>query len=178
MTEEPVLVFDGDCGFCTTSVRFAERRIGVRARVVPWQFADLRALGVTRERAEREVLWVEDGRVYGEAQAVARLLIAAGLPWSPLGFVLRIPPFRWVARGVYRLVAANRHRLPGGTPACALPSKPSNSGPASSPPTASPSTGSPTSDPTASNSTASDLADSDLTTSDPVFSDPAVSEHR
>ncbi|MFF5111047.1 DCC1-like thiol-disulfide oxidoreductase family protein [Streptosporangium sp. NPDC000509] len=178
MTEEPVLVFDGDCGFCTTSVRFAKRRIGVRARVVPWQFADLRALGVTRERAEREVLWVEGGRVYGEAQAVARLLIAAGLPWSPLGFVLRIPPFRWVARGVYRLVAANRHRLPGGTPACALPSKPSNSGPASSPPTASPSTGSPTSDPTASNSTASDLADSDLTTSDPAFSDPAFSEHR
>jgi len=124
MTGEPVLVFDGDCGICTTSVRFAERRLGVRARVVPWQFADLRALGVTRERAEREVLWVEGGRVYGGAQAVARLLIAAGLPWSPLGFVLRIPPFRWMARGVYRLVAANRHRLPGGTPACALPSEP------------------------------------------------------
>lgn len=124
MTGQPVLVFDGDCGFCTTSVRFAERRVGVRARVVPWQFADLRALGVTRERAEREVLWVEDGRVYGGAQAVARLLIAAGLPWSPLGFVLRVPPFRWVAGWVYRLVAANRHRLPGGTPACALPSDP------------------------------------------------------
>ncbi|WP_440103158.1 thiol-disulfide oxidoreductase DCC family protein [Streptosporangium sp. H16] len=124
MTGQPVLVFDGDCGFCTTSVRFAERRVGVRARVVPWQLADLRALGVTRERAEREVLWVENGRVYGGAQAVARLLISAGLPWSPLGHVLRIPPFRWVARGIYRLVAANRHRLPGGTPACALSSKP------------------------------------------------------
>ncbi|WP_440082456.1 thiol-disulfide oxidoreductase DCC family protein [Streptosporangium sp. LJ11] len=139
MTGQPVLVFDGDCGFCTTSVRFAERRVGVRARVVPWQFADLRALGVTRERAEREVLWVENGRVYGGAQAVARLLISAGLPWSPLGLVLRIPPFRWVARGIYRLVAANRHRLPGGTPACALssrpsrPSRPSHSGPAGSP---------------------------------------------
>ncbi|GAA0832222.1 DUF393 domain-containing protein [Streptosporangium amethystogenes subsp. fukuiense] len=121
MTGRPVLIFDGDCGFCTTSVRFAERRIGVRALVVPWQFADLPALGVTRERAEREVLWVQGGGVYGGAQAVARLLIAAGLPWSPLGFALRVPPLRWAAQGLYRLIAGNRHRLPGGTPACALP---------------------------------------------------------
>ncbi|MFI6453301.1 thiol-disulfide oxidoreductase DCC family protein [Streptosporangium amethystogenes] len=121
MTGRPVLIFDGDCGFCTTSVRFAERRIGVRALVVPWQFTDLPALGVTRERAEREVLWVQDREVYGGAQAVARLLSAAGLPWSPLGFALRVPPVRWAAQGLYRLIAGNRHRLPGGTPACALP---------------------------------------------------------
>ncbi|MBB4942552.1 putative DCC family thiol-disulfide oxidoreductase YuxK [Streptosporangium album] len=124
MREEPVMIFDGDCGFCTTSVRFAERVFGVRARVTPWQFADLTALGTTRERAEREVLWVERGRVYGGAQAVARLLIAAGPPWILAGLVLRIPPFRWVARGAYRLVAKNRHRLPGGTPACSLPAAP------------------------------------------------------
>ncbi|MFF3437180.1 DCC1-like thiol-disulfide oxidoreductase family protein [Streptosporangium sp. NPDC002721] len=171
MTGEPVLVFDGDCGFCTTSVRFAERRVGVRARVVPWQFADLRALGVTRERAEREVLWVaEDGRVSGGAQAVARLLIAAGLPWSPLGFVLRVPPFRWVARGVYRLVAANRHRLPGGTPACALPPR---SGPAGSPPAGSPPAGSPPA-----SSMISDPGVPDPAPSSSATSGPAVSERR
>ncbi|MFF5207293.1 thiol-disulfide oxidoreductase DCC family protein [Streptosporangium sp. NPDC000396] len=121
MTEQPVLVFDGDCGFCTTSVRFAERWIGVRARVTPWQFVDLAALGTTRERAEREVLWIGNGRVYGGAQAVAKLLIAAGPPWSPLGLALRTPPLRWAAHVLYRLVASNRHRLPGGTPACSLP---------------------------------------------------------
>jgi predicted DCC family thiol-disulfide oxidoreductase YuxK len=118
MMGQPVLIFDGDCGFCTTSVRFAERRIGVRARVTPWQFADLTALGTTRKRAEHEVLWIDRDRVYGGAQAVAKLLIAAGLPWSPLGFVLRVPPFRWAAQGLYRLIANNRRRLPGGTPAC------------------------------------------------------------
>jgi predicted DCC family thiol-disulfide oxidoreductase YuxK len=121
MTGQPVLVYDGDCGFCTTSVRFAERRIGVRARVTPWQFADLAALGTTRERAGHEVLWIEDGRAYGGAQAVAKLLIAAGPPWSLPGVLLRVPPLRWAAHWVYRLVAAGRHRLPGGTPACSLP---------------------------------------------------------
>lgn len=121
MTGQSVLVYDGDCGFCAASVRFAERRIGLRAHPTPWQRADLAALATTRERAEHEVLWIEHGRVYGGAQAVARLLIAAGPPWSPVGLLLRVPPLRWVAHGVYRLVAANRHRLPGGTPVCSLP---------------------------------------------------------
>ncbi|MFC4056853.1 thiol-disulfide oxidoreductase DCC family protein [Planomonospora corallina] len=121
MTNRPVLIYDGDCGFCAASVRFAERRIGVRAHVTPWQRADLPALGTTPERADREVLWVEHGRVYGGAQAAARLLVAAGGPWSVLGHALRTPPLRWAAHGLYRLVAANRHRLPGGTPACSLP---------------------------------------------------------
>ncbi|WP_433239511.1 thiol-disulfide oxidoreductase DCC family protein [Streptosporangium sp. CA-135522] len=121
MRERPVLIYDGDCGFCTTSVRFAERRIGLRARATPWQFADLAALGTTRERADREVLWVQDGQVYGGAQAVAKLLIAAGPPWSLPGLLLRVPPVRWLAKALYLLISRNRHRLPGGTPACALP---------------------------------------------------------
>jgi hypothetical protein len=31
-----------------------------------------------------------------------------------------LPPVSWLAAGVYSLVAANRMRLPGGTPACAV----------------------------------------------------------
>ncbi len=120
--ERPVLVFDGDCGVCTLLAGFVERRMRVGAEITAWQFTDLAALGATRERAEYELLWVDrPGRVYGGAQAVARLLLEAGLPWSPLGMILRIPPFRWAAHWVYRLVAANRHRLPGGTPLCSLP---------------------------------------------------------
>ena len=30
------------------------------------------------------------------------------------------PPLRWLAPYLYRLIARNRHRLPGGTPACAI----------------------------------------------------------
>ncbi|SEG89199.1 Predicted thiol-disulfide oxidoreductase YuxK, DCC family [Thermomonospora echinospora] len=118
----PVLVYDGDCAFCTGCVRFVERRVPTGARLVPFQFTDLDALGIAPERAAREIVWVDcDGRRYGGAQAVARLLMDAGGPWWPLGALIRIPPLRWAAHGVYRLVAANRHRLPGGTAACALP---------------------------------------------------------
>ncbi|MBL1098417.1 thiol-disulfide oxidoreductase DCC family protein [Streptomyces coffeae] len=122
MRPQPVLVFDGDCGFCTTSVHFAERRLRPHCAFVPWQCADLQTLGVTQERAEHEVLWVTPtGTVYGGAQAVAKLLLSAGRGWSLLGALLMLPPARWVAQGVYRLIAANRHRMPGGTAACALP---------------------------------------------------------
>jgi predicted DCC family thiol-disulfide oxidoreductase YuxK len=117
-TPRPVLLYDGDCGFCTSSARFIERRIPADAGIVPYQRADLDGLGVTAERARREVLWAAGGRVYGGAHAVARLLTAAGGRWRPLGLLLRVPPVSWIAQGVYRLVSANRYRLPGGTPAC------------------------------------------------------------
>ncbi|WP_432012875.1 thiol-disulfide oxidoreductase DCC family protein [Streptomyces cucumeris] len=124
MRTQPVLVFDGDCGFCTSSVHFAERRLRPRCDFVPWQRADLQALGITQERAEYEVLWVTPtGTVYGGARAVAKILLSAGGGWSLLGASLMLPPARWVAQGVYRLIAANRHRMPGGTAACALPDR-------------------------------------------------------
>ncbi|MEU1077054.1 MULTISPECIES: DUF393 domain-containing protein [unclassified Streptomyces] len=122
MRNQPVLVFDGDCGFCSTSVRFAERRLQPRCETIPWQFADLQALGVASTRAEHEVLWVTPlGVVYGGAQAVAKALMSAGGGWSLAGALLMLPPMRWAAHSAYRLVANNRHRMPGGTAACALP---------------------------------------------------------
>lgn len=118
----PVLVYDGDCGFCSASVAFARRWVKPRCDIEAGQRAELDALGVTRQRAEYEALWVTpDGRVYGGAQAVARALLSAGGGWAVAGALLRLPPLRWAAHGVYRVIARNRHRLPGGTPACAVP---------------------------------------------------------
>jgi predicted DCC family thiol-disulfide oxidoreductase YuxK len=59
--------------------------------------------------------------VAGGARAVAGALRAAGGSWAVLGAVLSVPPVSWVAQGVYRVVAANRYRLPGGTAACRVP---------------------------------------------------------
>ncbi|MEU9235970.1 thiol-disulfide oxidoreductase DCC family protein [Streptomyces subrutilus] len=121
MRTRPVLVYDGDCGFCTASATLVRRRFGSFCDVVSWQSADLDALGVRREQAEYEALWISPcGVVHGGAQAVARLLRSAGMPWRIAGAVLTLPPVRWLAHAVYRMVADNRHRLPG--PAvCAAP---------------------------------------------------------
>lgn len=118
----PALVFDGDCAFCTRCADVARRLLPAGVQVVPWQSVDLTAAGVSAARAQTEVLWLDrDGAVAGGAPAVAQALRAAGLPWSVPGVVLSVPPVRWFAPVAYRLVAANRHRLPGGTAACRVP---------------------------------------------------------
>jgi len=121
-TVDATLVYDGDCAFCTRSVALLPRLRLARPTVVAWQHADLASLGLTPQQCEDAVQWVDaTGQVDSGAQAVARLLLASGGPWAVLGALLRVPPLSWVAAVVYRWVAANRHRLPGGTPACALP---------------------------------------------------------
>jgi predicted DCC family thiol-disulfide oxidoreductase YuxK len=128
----PVLIYDGDCGFCQVAVGFARRRIHPALRAQAFQQADLGALGVTRQQAAREVLWADaGGRVSGGAQAVAGLLIDAGGLWALAGALLRIAPLSWLAEAAYRLVAANRHRLPGGTLQCDLSAGPPQQDPAS-----------------------------------------------
>lgn len=118
----PVLLYDGDCAFCTTCVHFVERRIRPEAEIVAWQFADLTELGVSAEEAAAAVQWVEpDGGVRAGHEAIAAMLAAAGPIWRSAGRLLLLPGISWIAARVYRLVASNRHRLPGGTPACELP---------------------------------------------------------
>jgi predicted DCC family thiol-disulfide oxidoreductase YuxK len=119
---EPVLVFDGDCGICSSSARFARRILRGRARVVPYQRADLDALGITPQQASEAVWWIErDGRRGRGHRAIAAVLGAAGGIWRPLGAALGSPTLDAPGRWVYEWVSRNRHRLPGGTPECRLP---------------------------------------------------------
>jgi predicted DCC family thiol-disulfide oxidoreductase YuxK len=120
--ERPTFVYDGDCAFCSTCATFIERRIPTRATVVPWQFADLDALGLSQEQAEAAVQWVgADGTVASGPDAIALLLRDAGRLWQVPGTALQLPPVRLAAWPAYRWVANHRHLLPGGTAACSLP---------------------------------------------------------
>ncbi len=56
----PLLVYDGDCGFCTRTVELA-LRMKVACRAVPWQQADLAALGLTEAEVTEKVWWVDPG---------------------------------------------------------------------------------------------------------------------
>jgi predicted DCC family thiol-disulfide oxidoreductase YuxK len=119
MIRRPVLLYDGDCAFCTTCALLAERRFRPDAAVVPWQFADLAELGVTAQQASDAVQWVEaDGSVRSGHEAVAAMLSSSGPISRFVGRLLLAPGISPLAARAYRLVAANRHRLPGSTPAC------------------------------------------------------------
>lgn len=116
----PVFVFDGDCAFCTSAAHLLER-IGPEAEIVAWQFADLDELGITAAQASEAVRWIDaDGTVRSGHEAIAAALGTAGRPWRIVGRVILLPVVSPLAAATYRLIARNRHRLPGGTPACAI----------------------------------------------------------
>ncbi|BCJ36837.1 hypothetical protein Athai_43400 [Actinocatenispora thailandica] len=119
--ERPTFLFDGDCAFCSRCAGFVERHIPTRAAVLPWQRADLDALGVSQQQADAAVQWIDPAGVAAGPDAIARLLRDAGSFWRPLGVALGAPPVRWLAWPAYRWVARHRDLMPGGTAACALP---------------------------------------------------------
>lgn len=119
--ESAVLVYDGDCAFCRRCVRFIERRLSRHPRLVAWQAADLDGLGLTADQCREALQWVgPEGRHESAQRAVARTLVGGGRGWALLGRFLLLPGVDQAAGFVYRWVARNRHRLPGGTLECSL----------------------------------------------------------
>ncbi|GAA4729372.1 hypothetical protein GCM10025782_30300 [Pedococcus ginsenosidimutans] len=127
--ERGLLIFDGDCGFCTTSARFVSRWVDRRHRydVQPWQELDLAPLGVTEADCIEAAQFVRrDGSVVAGHRAIAAGLTHGAPLWRPLGHLLTLPGVSAVAARVYAWVADHRYALPGGTPACApgIPAQP------------------------------------------------------
>ena len=84
--EHPVLIFDADCGFCTRCVNFL-KRLPHGADIQAFQFADLEGFGTTEDRAQREVLWVDETGGFREARRPLRAFssIRADSTHSPDG---------------------------------------------------------------------------------------------
>jgi predicted DCC family thiol-disulfide oxidoreductase YuxK len=118
----PVLVFDGDCGFCTSCAEWVERHLSDGAQVSPWQMLGddgLTALGLSVDLARQKAWWVDEkGRTFGGHLAIGMALVACRPPWRWLGKVALVPPGVWIGRVVYPFVSRYRFMLPGATPAC------------------------------------------------------------
>jgi len=114
----PLLVFDGECGFCTRTLgwlRLLDRRRVIET--VPYQRAGVpERLGLSREECAASVRWrgPDGSRAEGAAAINAALAVALGSSW-PERVYRRTSGAQERA---YRWVAAHRHRLPGITPWC------------------------------------------------------------
>lgn len=115
-----MLVYDGDCAFCTRCADRGRRHLPASADVVAWQrIGDLGVVGLTERDVRTAAYWIApDGRQHRGHLAVAAALVACGGVWALAGRILRTPPVDWLAGPVYRLVARHRHRMPGGSDAC------------------------------------------------------------
>jgi predicted DCC family thiol-disulfide oxidoreductase YuxK len=119
---KPVLIFDGDCGFCTTTANWIEKNSLIPVEILPYQWAKLADFGLTEEEAAAKVQLVVGGKVFAGHHCMAKLLlIQPNALLKLLGAVMVMPGVDPISAKVYDWVAANRHKLPGGTPACKMP---------------------------------------------------------
>lgn len=120
----PIFIFDGDCGFCTTSAHWLQKQFRHGECVEAGQLLDsqvLESLGLTRTDVAQAAWWVDTTRNVARGhRAIGKALQAGGARRRVLGELALTPPTSWLAAGLYALVVRWRYRLPGGSPACRI----------------------------------------------------------
>ena len=119
-----VLFFDGDCGFCSASVRRVARlEKDGKVDFAPLQGKLASEMGLAGYAAATDgtmvLLREDDGRIFTRSDAVIELAGVLGWPWK-LATLARILPRSW-RDGAYRWIADHRHLMPGTPATCALP---------------------------------------------------------
>lgn len=107
-----ILIYDGECGFCTNSAKWARKRLPPPHGSAPSQDysdADLAAIGLSRTDVDRAAWWYEAGTPPVEgAECISRTLVAIGGRSALVGRLMWLPGVRVLAGVIYRWVARNR----------------------------------------------------------------------
>lgn len=117
--ENHILIYDGDCAFCTLWVTRLRDWMPVFPHAQTSQSTAIDTYGLTPVDVEKYAWYITPTHQYAGHLATSALLRAQprfGL--RLLGWLLATWPVSWVAAGVYAFIARFRHKLPGGTPAC------------------------------------------------------------
>ena len=110
--DKPLLIYDGDCGFCRYVVERWRHRTGTSVDYAPFQEVAARFPDIPAEAWEQSVqLVLPTGERYEGAEAVFRTLALAPRRGWCLALYRRVPGFAPVAERVYALVSRNRHRI-------------------------------------------------------------------
>ncbi|OBZ92942.1 thiol-disulfide oxidoreductase [Pararhizobium polonicum] len=121
--DHPIIVFDGECIFCSGWVNFVLRhdRQGRYCFITaqsPLGEALYRHYGLDSRNYETNIL-IEDGIALLKSEGTLRMAAGLGFPWNLTG-VLRIIP-KALRDPLYELVARNRYRIAGRRNACFVP---------------------------------------------------------
>ena len=108
----PLLIFDGDCGFCRRGVERWRARTGDSVEYAASREAAARFPAIPVRAYGESALYVEPGgAVWSGAAAVLHLLALDGRSTGWLRLYDRVPGFAPLAELVYRLVARHRSWL-------------------------------------------------------------------
>lgn len=105
----PLVIFDGDCGFCRRNVEGWKILLGDRVQFAPSQEVVDQYPQIPYETYEQTVVLVEgDGKFYTGAEAVYRIMALAPGKGGWLWCYRRIPGFAWITEWGYKHVAHHR----------------------------------------------------------------------
>jgi len=120
--EWPLIVFDGECVFCSGWVKFAlkhdkRQRYRFLAAQTPLGEALYRHYGLDARDYETNIL-IENGRGFFKSDGSIRMVAGLGFPFSMVKLFRLLP--RPVADALYEFIARNRLKL-AGRQSCMVP---------------------------------------------------------
>jgi len=108
MPEKPLLIYDGQCGFCRTWIDYYRSLTGSAVDYPPSQEVTETFPQISEESFRRSVQMVlPDGRVLSGAAAAFSTLGYAGVHW-PMWLYRHVPGFGATSEFAYRFIAARR----------------------------------------------------------------------
>ena len=122
--DKPLIIFDGECGFCSRDVDFVLRhdKQGL-FRFTPAQSplgtALMRHYGFRTDDYETSLL-IENGVAHIYSDSVLRVVELLGGMMGMTATAMRLVP-RFIRDGVYRVVARNRMKIAGRRQTCRAP---------------------------------------------------------
>ena len=105
MKNQIVVIYDGECAFCKSSIKWIEQRLVIDSK--PFQQIDLAKFGLTYQQCSQSVQVIANSTVLAGAPAIAFLLKKRGNRLLSL-FVTASGPF---GRFGYKWIAAHRNSI-------------------------------------------------------------------
>src|SRR4051812_3757403 len=123
LKKQPILLFDGECGFCNRTIQFFlrnEKKGSRRMHFAPLQSAEGIALRKFFEIDEKidSLILIKDHSAYIKSCAALRLAPFMKGLWPLMIVFVIIPPF--IRNLVYDMIARRRMKLFGRVDSCAL----------------------------------------------------------
>ncbi|MEK7298390.1 MAG: DUF393 domain-containing protein [Candidatus Margulisiibacteriota bacterium] len=104
----PLLMWDGDCGFCSRCVDCLAAWSGGKVQYSSYQKQLAQYPDIPKSVFRKKVVLDDNGRYYYGAEAIYKVMALTG-KWAWLYALYRsFPPFRWLSDWGYRIVAKNR----------------------------------------------------------------------
>ncbi len=121
MSDQPIVFYDSDCGFCTGAVRFVlDHETTPRLRFAPLNGETAAQTGIRPELGLKTIIVHDNGKTYIRSRAIRHIMENMGHPWQRRAKWFSAIPAPLSDVG-YRLVASVRRHLPGSSQCGILP---------------------------------------------------------